>query len=73
MITKATFAAVFIIMAFDMDDLSSVLISLLLSAGFFIWAVFPFLKYRQNIQEMKDTVEYEGVGTKQFTLYEYVL
>ena len=23
--------------------------------------------------EMKDTVEYEGVGTKQFTLYEYVL
>ena len=55
MITKATFAAMFIIMAFDMDDLSSVLISLLLSAVFIIWTVFPFLKYRQNIQAIKDT------------------
>ena len=55
MIVKATFAAMFIIMAFDMDDLSSVLISLLLSAVIIFWAVFPFLKYRQDIRALEDT------------------
>ena len=54
MIVKATFAALFIIMAFDMDDLSSVLISLLMGAVFIVWAVFPFLKYRQAIQTTED-------------------
>ena len=50
MIAKVTFAALFVIMAFDMDDLSSVLISLLLSAVFLFWAYFPFLRYKQAVQ-----------------------
>ena len=54
MIAKATFAALFIIMAFDMDDFSSLLVSLLLGAVFIIWAVYPFYKYRQHVQETDD-------------------
>ena len=47
LIAKATFAAMFFIMAFDMDDLSSVLISILFGAVFLFWAWYPFWKYRR--------------------------
>lgn len=50
MIAKVTAAALFIIMAFDMDDISSLLISLLLGAVFLFWAYYPFLHYKQALQ-----------------------
>ena len=50
MIAKVTFASMFVIMAFDMDDTSSVLISLLLGAVFLFWACFPFLRYKHAKQ-----------------------
>jgi len=47
-IVKVTVASLFIIMAFSMDDTSSLLISLLLGAVFLFWAWFPFFRYKQN-------------------------
>ena len=55
-IAKVTFAALFIIMAFDMDDGVSLLISLVLAAALLFWAAFPFLKYRKNVQAAEYTV-----------------
>jgi len=49
MIAKVTFAAMFFIMAFDMDELSSVLISILLGAVFLFWAWYPFWKYNKQV------------------------
>ena len=49
MIAKTTFGAMFFIMAFDMDDLSSVLLSVLLGAVFLFWAWYPFWKYRHAV------------------------
>ena len=48
-IAKVTFAAMFFIMAFDMDDLSSVLISILLAAVILFWAWYPFWKYKRIV------------------------
>lgn len=48
-IAKVTFAAMFFIMAFDMDDLSSVMISILLGAVFLFWAWYPFWKYNKQV------------------------
>ena len=57
MIAKITFAAMFFIMAFDMDDLSSVLISLLLGAVFLFWAWYPFWKYKHAVRAESESAE----------------
>ncbi len=50
MIAKAAFGAIFFIMAFDMDELSSVLLSVLLGAVFLFWAWYPFWKYQHAVR-----------------------
>lgn len=54
-IAKVTFAAMFFIMAFDMDDLSSVLISILLAAVILFWAWYPFWKYKQAVNAKSES------------------
>ena len=60
MIAKASFAAIFFIMAFDMDDLSSALISILLGAVFLFWAWYPFWKYKQAVHAESVSAEHPG-------------
>ena len=43
-------APMFFIMAFDMDELSSVLLSVLLGAVFLFWAWYPFWKYQHAVR-----------------------
>lgn len=57
MIAKVTFAAMFFIMAFDMDDLSSVLISILLGAVFLFWAWYPFWKYKRIVHAESESAD----------------
>ena len=52
-IVKATFAAIFVIMAFDMEDSGSLIISLVLGAVFLFWTAFPFWKYKQDSQAVE--------------------
>ena len=56
-IAKVTFAAMFFIMAFDMDDLSSVLISILLAAVILFWAWYPFWKYKQAVNAKSESAD----------------
>ena len=56
-IAKDTFAAMFFIMAFDMDDLSSVLISILLAAVILFWAWYPFWKYKQAVNAESESTD----------------
>ena len=56
-IAKVTFAAMFFIMAFDMDDLSSVLISILLAAVILFWAWYPFWKYKQAVNAESESAD----------------
>lgn len=56
-ITKVTFAAMFFIMAFDMDDTSSVLISILLGAVFLFWAGYPFWKYQHTVNADSESAD----------------
>ena len=56
-IAKVTFAAMFFIMAFDMDDLSSVLISILLAAVILFWAWYPFWKYQQAVNAESESAD----------------
>ncbi len=58
MIAKVTFAAMFFIMAFDMDELSSVLISILLSAVFLFWAWYPFWKYKHAVHAESESADH---------------
>ena len=57
MIAKVTFAAMFFIMAFDMDDLSSVLISILLGAVFLFWAWYPFWKDQHIVHAESESAD----------------
>ena len=57
MIAKVTFAAMFFIMAFDMDDLSSVLISILLGAVILLWAWYPFWKYQHTVNADSESTD----------------
>ena len=58
MIAKVTFAAMFFIMAFDMDEFSSVLLSILLGAVFLFWAWYPFGKYKHVIAAESETADH---------------
>lgn len=62
-IAKVTFAAVFFIMAFDMDDLSSVLISILLGAVFLFWAWYPFWKYNRAVHAEPESAGHTTIRT----------
>ena len=45
---KACLAMLFIIMAFDMDDFSSFLISLVIGAALLFWTVLPYFRFRRS-------------------------
>ena len=56
-IAKVTFAAMFFIMAFDMDDLSSVLISILLGTVILFWAWYPFWKDQHIVHAESESAD----------------
>ena len=62
-IAKVTFAALFAIMAFSMDDLSSLLISIVLAGAFLLWAAIPFYQYRQEVQMAEETPNVQELDT----------
>ena len=50
-IAKGVVAALFILVAFDMDDPATLLVSLVIGLAFLAWAVLPYIRYRQDMSE----------------------
>ena len=50
-IIKGIVATLFILVAFDMDDPATLLVSLVIGLAFLAWAVLPYIRYKQDMAE----------------------
>ena len=49
-IFKVTIALLFLIMAFDIHDTSSLMVCLVLGAVFLVWEIYPFLRFKKSVE-----------------------